>query len=78
MGAGRGENRACVGTRGAVGGACVGTSGGKAGPRGAVGGASGVVITDRPKNGILDSLCLAFPQVNKGPSGSLKSVIMGS
>ena len=51
--------------------------GGEAGPRGAVGGASGVVIIDRPKNGILDSVCLAFPQVNKGPSGSLKSVIMG-
>lgn len=63
-----------MGTPGAVGGACVG---GEAGPRGAVGGASGVVIIDRPKNGILDSVCLAFPQVNKGPSGSLKSVIMG-
>ena len=59
-----------MGTPSAEGGACMRTLGWEAGPRGPVGGA-----IDRPKDGILDNL--AFSHVNKGPSGSLKSVIMG-
>lgn len=50
----------------------LGLGGGASGPGGR---GQRRVIIDRPKDGILDNL--AFSHVNKGPSGSLKSVIMG-